>query len=350
MGTYYHCHMVNRDITIDIIRGLAVFTMAFANMSAYFLNIPLPFFLRFYGSFAAPTFALVAGAMVALTTKTKKHDLKYFLLRGALIVTMGSLIDVFIVHIYPLMTVDILYLIGISIPLAYLFMRLNNRTLQWITIIAIISLMPVLQNTFGYTNYPSEFYLTGEPTTISDNQTNVLQHWLIDGWFPIFPWLAFPFLGVMLANIRWKDNKFEKNGISVGIGILLTGIIIWYLFPGAFLTRGGYSEIFYPSTIGFVLTAIGLIVTVFSLIDFKPDIIIYKPLQLLGETPLFMYTYHLALGAYVIPLIWSQEPFPTFVLIYILLIFVMLLTGHGLRILKRNWKNSPFLVRFFIGS
>ena len=46
----------DRDIAIDIVRGLAIFTMVAANMAAYVLAEPHPFGLRLYGTFAAPLF------------------------------------------------------------------------------------------------------------------------------------------------------------------------------------------------------------------------------------------------------------------------------------------------------
>ncbi len=341
--------MNNRDITIDTLRGLAIFTMVAANMAPYFLIEPHPFWFRFYGSFAAPLFILISGMMVALTTQTKGHDWKYFLIRGSLIVTIGAIIDVVMWNIYPFTTVDVLYLIGISLPIAYFFSRLN-KSYQLLIVMIIFLATPVLQNIFGYSDYPTEFYLTGEQTIIVENQTSIFNHWLVDGWFPIFPWLGFSLLGVLLANLRQKYRKFEKNFLLLGISILILGSIIWYFFPGKFLTRAGYSEVFYPPTIGYIISTVGLIVTLFSIVDYKPAIIIYKPLQALGESALFMYILHLALGKYVIANIWSKGNFQSFLILYIALIFFLILIAYGLRILKSNWKDRPFIIRFLLGE
>lgn len=342
-----------RDASVDILRGLAIFTMVAANMSPYVLAEPHPLWFRLYGTFAAPLFIVLAGMMVAFTTQTKAHDLKYYLIRGVLIVTVGALIDVLIWKIYPFMTVDVLYLIGISLPLAYLFLRLNTRS-QCVIIISIFLVTPILQMILGYTDYPTEFYLTGEQTTVVENQTNIFNHWMVDGWFPIFPWLGFSLLGVTLANLRWKYKShtvFGKNTIFlIGIGMLAFGSIIWWLYPGELLTRAGYSELFYPPTIGYVMSAIGLIVILFYMVDKWSSVIVYKPLQALGESSLFMYILHLALIAYVIAPIWSEEIFQTFLLIYIILSFFLILIAYGLRVLKTKWSRRPFIIRFFLGG
>ena len=341
--------MSDRDVAIDTLRGLAIFTMVAANMAPYFLIEPHPFWFRFYGSFAAPLFIFISGMMVALTAQTKGHSWKYFLIRGLLIVMIGALIDVVMWNIYPFTTVDVLYLIGISLPVAYFFSRLN-RSYQLLIVTIIFLVTPILQNIFGYSDYPTEFYLTGEQTTIVENQTSIFNHWLVDGWFPIFPWLGFSLFGVILANLRMNYEKFEKNSLLLGIGILILGIIIWYFFPGKFLTRAGYSEVFYPPTIGYILSAIGVILTLFSIVDYRPAIIMYKPLQALGESALFMYIFHLALGRYIISNIWPKGNLQTFLILYIGIIVVMILIAYGLRILKSNWKDRPFIIRFLLGG
>lgn len=342
--------MVNRDKTIDTLRGLAIFTMIAANLAGPVLADPHPFLFRFYGSFAAPLFILISGMMVAITTQTRSHDLKYFLVRGMLVMTVGALIDMLIWRIYPFTTVDVLYLIGISLPLAYLFQRLN-APYQWFIVISIFFLTPFLQNIFGYTDYPTEFFFpSGGLTIIIENQTNILNHWLIDGWFPVFPWLGFSLLGVILAKLRLKYKTFgESVFFLTGIFLLLFGSVIWYLYPGKFLTRAGYSELFYPPTPGYIISAVGLIVLLFFIVDYKHSVA-YNPLQALGESALFMYILHLSLIEYVIVPMRTNENFQTFLLIYIALSLLLILIAYGLRFFKIKWRGHPFIIRFLLGS
>lgn len=342
----------NRDTTIDILRGLAIFTMVAANMAASVLASPHPFLFRLYGSFAAPLFILISAMMVVFTVQTKGHGLKYFLLRGMMIITVGALIDVLIWKIYPFTTVDVLYLIGISVPLAYLFHRLDTLS-RWIIVISIFLVTPVLQMNLGYTDYPTEFSLSGEQTIIIANQTGIFNHWIIDGWFPIFPWLGFSLLGVNLAALRWNKlhATFGKiNIFLIGICILAFGGILWRLYPGSLLTRAGYSELFYPPTVGYITSAIGIIVILFSIVDWKPLINAYKPLQALGESSLLMYILHLALIEYIIAPIKSEQIFQVFLLIYIVLSSLLISIAYGLSVLKNRWKDRPFIVRFLLGS
>lgn len=342
--------MVNRDITIDILRGLAIFTMVAANLAGPVLAEPHSIWLRLYGTFAAPLFILISGMMVALTAKTKGHVFKYFLFRGIMIIIVGALIDVLIWRIYPFTTVDVLYLIGLSLPLSYLFSRLDNKS-RWFIIMLIFLATPLLQKVLGYTDYPTEYNLMGELTIIIGNQTNIISHWLVDGWFPIFPWLGFSFLGVNLAKLRLDNANFRKKFFSfIAFCILAFGSIIWWLYPGKLLTRAGYSELFYPPTLGYIFSAIGLIILLFSIVDWKPYIIVYKPLQALGESALFMYVLHLVLIEYAIVQIWQDINLQKFLVIYIVLSFSLILIAYGLRGLKVKWKGRPFIIRVLLGG
>lgn len=342
-----------RDITIDILRGFAIFTMVAANMAAEVLAEPHPFWFRLYSTFAAPLFILISGMMVAYTAETKNYNLRHFLVRGGMIMAVGALVDVLVYKIYPFMAVDVLYLIGLSIPLANLSLHLNSLY-RWIIVFLIFIATPVLQKILGYSDYPNEIYLWGEQVAEISNQTSIFNHWTVDGFFPLFPWTGFSLLGVNLARLRWKSRQhstFGRNTIFLlGSSILIIGSIIWRFYPGSLLIREGYSELFYPPTIGYVMSSIGLILILFFIVDLKPAIVIYKPLQVLGESSLFLYVLHLALIEYVIAPLWPEKNIQTFLLIYVVLSCFLIVVAYGVRALKDRWKDRPFIIRFLFGN
>lgn len=313
--------------------------MIAANSAAFLLLQPHPLWLRLYGSFAAPLFILISGMMVAYTARTEGHNLRHFSVRGAKVILVGVLVDLTIWRIYPFTTVDVLYLIGVSIPLAYLFLRLRPA-IQWVIIIAILAATPLLQIALGYADYPTEFNLLGQQTFIVSNQMGVLNHWLVDGWFPVFPWLGFSFLGATLANIRWSSNSKDSFGgtgfLVAGLGLLVVGILVWLIFPGSLLVRAGYSELFYPPSIGYALTAIGLIVVLFTLVGWTSSSAICKPLSVVGESSLFIYVLHLALIEYVIYPFLAQQYIQAFSATYVALLVVVALLAYGLRAVKEK--------------
>jgi uncharacterized membrane protein len=339
-----------RDPTIDILRGLAILIMIGANMGASVLA-QVPFWFRLYSSFAAPLFIMISGMIVCLTTQTKRHGLKHFIVRGIMIVTVGAIVDVFS-GILPFTSVDVLYLIGTSLPVAGLFLYLGRgrKTLQWILVILVFLLTPIFQSVLGYTEYPSEYNLWGELTLIPAHPTSIINHWIVDGWFPLFPWLGFSLLGAILGDLRLKQKSFR--GIVFlfgGIAILGVGSFVWWLYPGQLLTRAGYFELFYPPTLGFILTAIGMIIALFFIVDRKTLIFAYEPLRALGESSLFIYVFHLALIECIIVPIFSTLDFETFLLVYGVVVGFIVALAYGLRFLKSRWKHPAFVIRFLLG-
>jgi uncharacterized membrane protein len=340
---------MKRDTTIDILRGIAIFTMIAANTSAPVLAETPPMWFRWYGSLAAPMFIFLSGMMVSLTSQKANHTLNYFLVRGMIIMAIGAMIDLLVNTIYPFTTVDVLYLIGISLPISYFFLR-TNFWFRWVIVILIFALTPILQNAIGYTDYPTEYSLSGEVNNI-ENQTNILAHWLVDGWFPIFPWAGFSLLGIVMGDLRKKYENFKKpTFILVGIGSLVLGGIIWWFYSGKMLTREGYIELFYPPTIGYILAVIGFIISLFVLVDYTSSLVLYQPFKILGEASLFMYLSHLAIIRYVISVLWSEQQLQAFGLIYAAFLLVMIGIAYGLKFVKRNWRKRPLFFKILLGG
>lgn len=340
----------DRDATVDTLRGMAIFTMVAADLAVSALPQPHPFWFRFYGTFAAPIFILLSGFMVSYTTERKHYPFKHFLVKGLMLITTAALLDVLVFGIYPFTTVDVLYLIAVSYPLAYFFQSLKTFP-QFLLLTGIFSLTPLLQNVLGYTDYPIEIGLFSEESEPIANQTSILNHWLVDGWFPLFPWLGFSFLGVCFAKLRSFLTSFARRDILLrGGAVFAVGAVVWWFHPGKMLVRNGYSELFYPPTIGYLMVAIGLITMLFCLVDYNSSLTIYKPLQALGKTSLSIYILHYAIISYFIKNLLPDNNEAIFLGIYLVLIALLILVAYGLRSLKLRWRNCPYMIKFLIGG
>jgi uncharacterized membrane protein len=348
-----------RDATVDRLRGLAIFTMVAANMAGYVLEKTCPLWLRYYGSFAAPLFITIAGMMVVKTsakTGGDSHEFMYYLQRGLLIIGVGALVDLAINNIYPFMTIDVLYLIGIALPLTYL-LRNAGRWMVWIVPMAVFLATPIIQTNFGYAGYPLEVSLNERiPVGITDI-TKTFHQWLVDGWFPVFPWLGFSFLGVGLAWLRRlqsDSNKLIATPLTVsliGLALLVFGICLRWIYPGDRFIRGEYSELFYPPTIGYIVTASGLIFILFGLSDHWRRCRWLEPLRVVGESSLFFYILHLAVIRYIIePLFHKGSTVITFMFVYVCVFVILVLIAYSIKRLKAEWEIRPFAAKFFLGS
>jgi uncharacterized membrane protein len=298
---------IARDRTVDVLRGVAILMMVAGHLAAAIylpstysnelFRSPFPLTVLVVGGFAPALFITISGMMVAHSTWRKGRGLGAFLKRGALVLLAGVLIDVLVWHIRPFTTVDVLYLIGVSLPVAYLFATRVPRALRWVAVLAFIVLTPLLQSWLGYTDYPTEYTLDGRIPNEIANQTNILNHWLCDGWFPLFPWLGFSILGVALADRRWGEGGRPRFGAREGLlpGLVLIALAIGLGWPDPqtqSFERIRYGGAFMPPDLGYLISSVGGVLLLFWLVDRKPDLALYRPVEILGAAALFVYVGH----------------------------------------------------------
>lgn len=350
-----------RNQTLDILRGLAIFTMILSNFAGEMLRAPHPFYLRLVGSLAAPLFVIIAGFLIGHSVLNKSYPLSYFLLRGLLIWVMAAVIDVFLWASYPFISVDILYLTGFAMPLTALYMR-GNISIKILVIFLIFALSIFLKNMIGYLEKPSfpPIWKDGKFISFEGDIVIILKHWIIDGWFPIFPWVGVAFLGGFFSEIRNKYNTLSVRNFGfiflIGLFFLGIGILFWNQ-EFRYETRGNYTELFYPPTLSYFALYLGLIFFLYIIVEFNSILKIYTPLRLLGVSPLFFYFFHfLLISKFIAPYFGkvgekevyldTQTFFVTFFLLILLCLFIALL----ILLFKRRFPRPPFLVKFFIGG
>jgi uncharacterized membrane protein len=344
--------VVMRDPTIDRLRGFAIVTMVGGNYSSMILAQPHPLWVRFIGSVAAATFIFLSGMVVVSGVQTKQYNASHFWQRGAYILACGALMDIAVWQIIPFCGVDVLYIIGISLPLAYYFQKLS-APYRWSIVVLLFGLAPLLRMVFGYTDYPTEIYLSGVVTP-SRHPSFILNHWLIDGWFPVFPWLGFSFLGVNLGLLRPKafsTGSFQSApNLAAGLGSLLAACVLWQFFPPPMTVRGSWADIFYPPSAAYTLMAVGIILTLLALSDAKPGLKILVPLATLGQCSLFLYILHYILARYLWQPLWPNRQLTVFFLIYIPTLLFLYLIALVTAAFKKRRKHLPKPVRFLIGG
>lgn len=345
-----------RDISVDLLRGFAIAVMVGANLIPTLLIPPAPFWLRLLASIAAPLFIFLSGMMVALSCRKKRHPLSYFLLRGGVVICLAALLDLCVWGFLPFMDFDVLYLIGISMPLAWIFLTLDSRY-RLPVCIAVFALTPVLQGLLGYGGDPLQIPAiqalsgTGLPALPA-----ILHGWLIDGWFPIFPWLAVALLGAHVGMFRWEKNDRVRSFVEPGVirlasGAMVLGALVWYFWPGAALTPEGYVELFYPPTIGFLLFVSGLIIALFAIADLLvKEHFSLMLVQVMGQCSLAIYAIHVIILGWVINPLGIRVPLPGYLACYLIFISGMIGVAVLLRYIRLRQKNTSFLLRMIIGG
>jgi len=356
--------MKQRDISIDIIRGIAIFIMLGANVVGYVTSCTLhPMWFNILSSFAAPLFILLSGYMVAINS-VKKHDsLSYYLIRGGMMILTAALVDVLIWHLIPFATFDVLYIIGLGMPVVYLLEK-KSIGVKASFIAVVLAITVSLRFIWKYMDFPMETDFTSSNADYSIlTPFNLIKALLYDGWFPIFPWIAVPVLGSIFAHFRKKAENNFANIKVILIGMLLTIAGFAWLYFGytkehAFdmlVQRDPYGELFYPTTIPFFLGAFGVALLIFAIVDKTRYGIVWQPLTVFGQTSLFNYILHSAIVAYIVTPVFGFKDKGLYPLsmgwtVYGLLVIVSFLLSWIVVVIKRKVKSKNFLFNFYFGG
>lgn len=244
----------NRLLSVDLARGLAVFFMISVHILLVFANDEVRNsvfgqIVEFLGGFpAAPVFMTLMGVSFIYSSKL---TFKEKLFRGAKIFLLGYLLNV-LRGVMPLMLamqlemdivtkipsekinplvmctiVDILQLAGIALMIMAIIVEVKiNKYIVLLLAFLISMISPFL---WGFKlNIPVideiiELFCGDQPIKFSVIDNKIA--------FPVFPWLAFPLLGMFLGqSIKNATNQkkiFNYFGIF-GILLLIAGSLISY--------------------------------------------------------------------------------------------------------------------------
>lgn len=350
-----------RNQTIDILRGIAIVSMILSNLAGEILKAPHPILVTWIGSLAAPLFVIISGYLVGYSLLNKHYPFSYFLVRGFLTLFIGACIDTFLWRSYPFVSVDILYLIGLSIPMTALFMRMNIP-FKVFFLFLFFAIAPILRIQLGYADKPSfpPIWKEGNFVPFEGDNFIILKHWLIDGWFPIFSWTGIVFLGGLLSEI--KLNRVElskKDKLILGMIAIILIIIGAFFWSSEFrlAARGNYTELFYPPTLSYYSIFIGIILFLYLIVDIKSNSIFYSPFRIIGVSPLLFYCLHFILIVSIVAPLIGKTPekeifveLDIFMLTFLSILIFCVLLGLIIQRFKTKITTLPFLVKFFIGG
>ncbi len=235
---------INRQVRIrslDLARGLAVFFMilvhvleSYGNEGAY--DTAFGLIVEFLGGApAAPVFMFLMGFFLVYPSD---KGLKVNVIRGLKIMALGYVLS-FLRYTLPealgithygggfdffsfVWEVDILQFAGIALIILAVIRQFIPWPRTWILLAILITVSSPL--------------LWGVESGIP------AVDWLLDlmwgsyeeVWFPVFPWLAFPLLGMAFSNfIENKSGRLtaDRRVPAAGAGVLVIGIMITYMDP-----------------------------------------------------------------------------------------------------------------------
>ncbi len=223
--------LASRIVAYDLARAVALFGMILINFNL-FLDNPSPepawllAILKKIEGRAAALFVLLAGAGLSLMTRSAylnrdSHLLaekRKTLLKRALFLFIAGLLNRLI------WSADILHFYGVYLTIGILFLTISDRHL-WFSaagfIIVYIVLVLCCDSDKGWV-WGSSVYVDFY------SFTGMLRYIFYNGYYPVFPWMAFLLVGMWLGRQDLSNSVFRKKVLWLGIGaVCLIETLLW---------------------------------------------------------------------------------------------------------------------------
>lgn len=219
-----------RHLSIDILRTVAIFMMIVVhfveNLSAMHAadgaaSHPLaPWWLP--SGLAAPLFTLLTGTSYAIWLGIQQSRgvdedaiTKRTVRRGLFLIGLGFAFNVLVWLPEDTFNWDVLTLIGTAM-LALAGIRWLPMPVPLLIAAALVATAPLLRELADYPAYWTNFYFDYD-MTLSD----VLLGYLVVGYFPIFPWLAYPIVGFVIGRQVFASSQQHATVDCRGASIRL---------------------------------------------------------------------------------------------------------------------------------
>jgi uncharacterized membrane protein len=281
--------LASRAVRPDALRTVAVLFMLAANAAPYALETtPAPSF-RLISSLAAPLFVFLSGVMTGHghgdtdLSARRRHLLR----RALLLACTATFVDVFIWGTPPFQSFDVLYLIALGIAVNALLLGSPSMLPPALVVLLVVVAVPA-RWWAGYRHAMTE------PAwdVIRSSGVDVTRAF-VDGWFPVFPWLAVAIAG---AWVRERDVRPGPAALWSLAALVAVSIIAVLDDAEGVPLRSGYVELFYPPS-GAMLILLFAVPLLAELSPMPPGSWWRGALLLPGRHGLFVYILHCILIA-----------------------------------------------------
>ena len=272
----------SRQASIDVLRAVAIGLMVVVhfveNLSGWYDGGSGPFegVHRVWWlptGFAAPLFTVLSGMSYRLWLgvqmrrgESAETISKRTVRRGLFLIGLGFAFNVFVWLPEDVFNWDILTLIGLGL----LVLDVARRMPDWVVVLAaalVLAVSPALRVVADYPAFWQAGYFDYDFTLV-----DVLLGWLAVGYFPVFPWLAFPLLGHALAawlfgeevdeqvDVRGesRSGRVAASGIA-GIATAFALTVSWPALPAAITGEAALGWTMFPASTAYCLGTLGTV-------------------------------------------------------------------------------------------
>lgn len=256
----------DRQRSVDLLRALAIALMVvvhFAeNLSGWqgagFAGVHQTWWLP--TGFAAPIFTFLSGLSYRLWVESQRNRgrsegsiAKGSVRRGLFLIGLGFAFNVFIWLPEDVFNWDILTLIGLGILVLAVARWVPDPAIAF-TAVVVAAIAPALRVAADY-----DSFWTGGFFDYEFEPADVALGWLVTGYFPVFPWLAFP-----LAGYAVGPSVLAGSGRAVlaAAALLAAAVGIELAWPALPTVVTGGVELgwsMFPPSTAYVLGTVGTV-------------------------------------------------------------------------------------------
>lgn len=218
--------------------------------------------------FGAPLFMILSGISYRLWLngqlcrgKSESHISKVTIRRGLFLFGLGFLFNVLVWLPEDTFNWDVLTLIGVGLMILNLARNLPRKiTLTFCA--AVMAISPLSRSLADWSSYWTEGYFDPD-MTLSD----VLQGFLVVGYFPVLPWIIYPLIGFVTGTSVFGASRDQipdvcalRRGLFIGGGLILTAlaaVLIRVLAPQFFPDDWPAPWTMFPPSPEYVIGTIG---------------------------------------------------------------------------------------------
>lgn len=267
--------------SIDILRTFAIFVMVLVHFGENLSGFHSPL-----TGFGAPLFAFLSGASYRLWAngqaargKSPEEISKVSVRRGLFVFGVGFAFNILVWLPEDTFNWDVLTFVGAALLLLNFARRIPLPVCVLLAVFAVLA-SPLLQSMADYGAYWENTYFECD-LTLSD----VLIGFLVTGYFPIFPWIAFSLAGLVTSAVLFGEDRVPATGkvakgdiggpnasawptVLLGvalIGVALGGLAVRSRLPAVVAEKllGGWSM--FPPTLEYVTCTLGICLALLGL-------------------------------------------------------------------------------------
>ena len=291
---------------IDQMKAIAILFMVEVHTAAILppegitVGHPAAFVAAAFGGMAAPLFVTVSGwgmhrgAKKRFAERLNSRAWINWVLPRVLVLTACQFLVNFLLAIerggrFELQTPGVLTLIAIAAIFSPLISRFNSK--QLVGVFSLLALTPLLLGEYNGAEFSWSSRVDSQGF---EEWTNRL---LVNGTYPVLPWLAFSTLGAIIAESE-NDLETRKNIMAIGAFLFLISIILSFSSqkPWA-LTEGDAVLTFFPATTFFIFVTAMFVLIAYELLlkNSNNERINLSFLEASGRLTLTIYVLHFAI-------------------------------------------------------